>query len=73
VNNLLPKCLVCGETPERGLAAGIFLCRRFLCDSCGAHIAALCPGEKDYAEVARRLRRLWERPDGEKAQRSRRP
>lgn len=37
--NLLPVCLVCEETPIRGIRDGIILAGRFICEMCQQELA----------------------------------
>ena len=35
---ILPVCMLCKKTPERGLAEGICICGNFICSECEREI-----------------------------------
>jgi hypothetical protein len=58
-DNLLPKCLICENTPSGGIADGVFIGKRFLCASCEIRIVTLRWNDEDYQFYSQGLRRLW--------------
>ncbi len=38
MNNLYPKCSICGQTPSKGLHDGFRLAKRFICSRCETQI-----------------------------------
>ncbi|MGF7185215.1 hypothetical protein GGQ84_001301 [Desulfitispora alkaliphila] len=57
--NLVPKCIICEQVPEKGIVEGVFLNRKFICDSCEEHIANVMPGDQHYDEIVEKIRLIW--------------
>ena len=34
MGEILPVCMVCGQVPDKGIAGGFFIRRKFLCERC---------------------------------------
>jgi len=58
-SNLLPVCLVCGETPAGGIRGGIMILRKFLCHRCEDDITGLTLEHPRYEQVKEQLKKLW--------------
>ncbi len=59
-SNLLPVCLVCGETPPVGIRGGIVFNRHFLCHKCERELVGLGNQDHRYGEFVNSLKGLWE-------------
>lgn len=58
-DNLIPKCIVCGSTPYKGLHGGIFIGKYFLCYTCEEEILRLESGDRSYQYYLRGLKQIW--------------
>ena len=58
-DNLLPKCIVCGSTPYKGIHGGIWIGKQFLCFSCEAAIVQLDAGDDYYKFYMESLKQIW--------------
>lgn len=58
-DNILPKCIICGETPAGGISQGILIGRKFLCTSCERAIVGLGWNDEDYEYYVNRLKQVW--------------
>ena len=58
MNNLYPKCSICGVTPPEGLYDGIRLTGKFICSGCENHIIAVAPYTEGYCENVQTVRKL---------------
>ena len=56
---LLPVCVVCGETPPKGIAGGIVVSRCFICTRCEKEIVRSRVGDSRYSEIKEGLKRIW--------------
>ena len=56
---LLPVCVVCGETPPKGIAGGIVVSRCFICTRCEKEIVRSQVGDSRYSEIKEGLKRIW--------------
>ncbi len=57
--NLLPVCLVCHRTPDRGIRDGLVLGGKFICYACEQEIVSLRGDELTYGRVIDRLKEVW--------------
>ncbi|HEX3015260.1 MAG TPA: sigma factor G inhibitor Gin [Desulfobacteria bacterium] len=57
--NLLPVCIICGQTPSLGIMDGVILKGKFLCSNCEQHILSLEVDSADYEQVVEKLRPIW--------------
>jgi len=48
MGEILPVCIVCGRIPKKGIAGGIFIRRRFLCESCENMLLTAAYESQDY-------------------------
>lgn len=58
-DNLIPKCIVCGSTPYKGIHGGIFIGKHFLCYTCEEEILRLESGDRAYQYYLRGLKQIW--------------
>ncbi|MDA8442504.1 MAG: hypothetical protein M0Z55_09025 [Peptococcaceae bacterium] len=58
-SNLLPKCILCGETPPMGIMDGVVLRSKFLCHGCEQKILDLDTCSIDYDAIIEKLKILW--------------
>ncbi|WP_366923411.1 sigma factor G inhibitor Gin [Metallumcola ferriviriculae] len=56
---VLPHCIVCGETPIYGFKDGIFIKRRFICSSCETIIIGMHSGDQYYNDVINSIKKIW--------------
>ncbi|MEW6663276.1 MAG: sigma factor G inhibitor Gin [Bacillota bacterium] len=54
--NLLPVCLVCEETPVKGIRDGIILAGRFICERCQQELTIPGMPERRYYSVVQKFR-----------------
>ncbi|ADY54538.1 Sigma-G inhibitor, Gin [Syntrophobotulus glycolicus DSM 8271] len=47
MNNIYPKCMICGKNPEQGLHDGLWLYRKFICSNCENSLISV-EEQKDY-------------------------
>ena len=48
MGEILPVCIICGKVPKKGIAGGIFIRRRFLCEDCENMLLTAANGSHDY-------------------------
>ena len=58
---LLPVCMICEQTPFRGIAGGILVSGRFLCTRCEREIVNIQVDDSRYAHLREKLKKLWAR------------
>ncbi len=58
---LLPVCMICEQTPPRGIAGGILVSGRFLCARCECEIVSVQVDDSRYAQLREKLKKLWAR------------
>lgn len=58
-DNLIPKCIVCGSTPYKGIHGGIFIGKEFLCYTCEGEIVLLESGSEGYEYYLKGLKEIW--------------
>ncbi|MGI6553947.1 MAG: sigma factor G inhibitor Gin [Bacillota bacterium] len=58
-DNLLPKCVICGFTPYKGIHGGILIGKNFLCSSCERAIVQLKSDDDYYQYYINRLKKMW--------------
>jgi hypothetical protein len=58
MNNIYPKCFVCGQTPGNGLYDGIRLNRKLICSRCEDHIISTESGTMEYLENIRHIKEI---------------
>ncbi|HHV35797.1 MAG: sigma factor G inhibitor Gin [Syntrophaceticus sp.] len=56
---LLPICLICEETPPRGIAGGIMVSGSFLCMRCEKEIVRTRVGDSRYFDLKEKIKRIW--------------
>lgn len=59
LDNLYPKCICCGETPELGIMGGIVIWGRFVCDECQDRLADAEIGEPLYDRMVEAVKEMW--------------
>ena len=64
-NNLFPRCLICGVTPETGIIGGVQLRKRFLCSECQERILNASIEDPFYILMKEGLKELWWPPVSE--------
>lgn len=57
---LLPRCRLCEEVPLQGIRGGFLIGGMFICRKCEAMIIRLQVGTREYEDVLRKIRKLWE-------------
>lgn len=57
---LLPRCKLCEEVPADGIRGGYLISGMFICRACETMIIRLQVGSRDYDELLRRIKKLWE-------------
>lgn len=50
MNNIYPKCFICGQAPGNGLYDGVRLNHKFICSRCEEHIVGTNSGTAAYLE-----------------------
>lgn len=60
-DNLYPKCICCGGTPEAGIVGGILIWGRFICDGCQESLVNAEIGDQAYDQVMEALKETWGR------------
>jgi hypothetical protein len=58
---LLPVCMICEQTPPKGIAGGMLVSGRFLCARCEREIVRVQVGDTRYAQLKEKLKKLWAR------------
>ncbi len=58
-DNLIPKCIVCGSTPYKGIHGGIFIGKEFLCYTCEEEIVLLESGDERSQYYLNGLKVIW--------------
>lgn len=58
---LLPVCMVCEQTPPTGIAGGMLVSGRFLCNRCEREIVRIQVGDSRYTQLKEKLKKLWAR------------
>ncbi len=58
---LLPVCVICEQTPARGITEGILVSGRFLCTRCEEEIVCAQVGETRYFDLKEKIKRIWAR------------
>jgi hypothetical protein len=56
LDNLLPKCILCREVPERGIADGFVLIGQFICSGCEQKLLTLDYNDPLYAMMVQTLK-----------------
>jgi hypothetical protein len=56
---LLPICVICGETPPRGIAGGMVVSGCFLCTRCENEIVRSRVGDSHYSQIKEKLKKIW--------------
>ncbi|KUO60484.1 MAG: hypothetical protein APF84_06400 [Gracilibacter sp. BRH_c7a] len=58
MNNLYPKCSICGQTPAKGLRDGFRLANRFICSRCETQIVVTNIEAVEYERNIQNIRKL---------------
>ena len=58
-DNLLPKCIVCDDTPQGGIKEGILVSRRFICFTCERKIIKSTIDDHEYLYYKECLKKVW--------------
>ncbi|RNC28650.1 MAG: hypothetical protein AWM53_01310 [Candidatus Dichloromethanomonas elyunquensis] len=58
MNNIFPKCAICGENPKNGLFDGIRLANRLICSYCEGSIIASQPDTSEYQSIVNCIKRI---------------
>jgi len=58
---LLPVCMICEQTPPKGIAEGMLVSGRFLCARCEREIVRVRVGDSRYTQLKEKLKKLWAR------------
>ncbi len=56
---LLPRCVICEETPPGGIAGGIVVSGCFLCTRCEKEIVRLRIDDSRYANLKEKIKKMW--------------
>jgi hypothetical protein len=56
---LLPVCVVCEQTPAKGIAGGMVVSGQFLCDKCEQEIVKTQVGDSRYGLIKEKIKKLW--------------
>lgn len=48
---ILPRCKICGNVPEKGIAGGMKFRRAFICNECEKKIVSLDVGSQEYQMI----------------------
>jgi hypothetical protein len=56
---LLPVCVICEETPPRGIAGGIMVSGSFLCMRCEKEIVRTRVGDRRYFDLKEKIKKIW--------------
>jgi len=58
MDNLLPKCILCKEVPERGIADGFVLIGQFICSGCEQKLLTLNYDDPIYTMMVQTLKEI---------------
>jgi hypothetical protein len=58
LNNIYPKCHICGNTPSKGLFDGFRLEGKFICAVCEAGILVSDMGTQEYQTYMQSIREI---------------
>lgn len=58
MNNLYPKCSICGGTPTEGLYDGFRLAKKFICSRCENRIVITSMDTLEYLDNVYSIRKL---------------
>ncbi|NLI91706.1 MAG: hypothetical protein GX434_05715 [Peptococcaceae bacterium] len=58
MNNVFPKCVICGNHPENGLYDGIRLASRFICSVCEDNIIQSNAHTNEYQDIVQAVKRI---------------
>jgi hypothetical protein len=56
---LLPVCMICEQTPPRGIAGGIVVSGCFLCTACEKEIVQTRVGDRRYCDIKEKIKKIW--------------
>lgn len=56
---LLPVCVVCDQTPPRGIGGGILVSGHFLCTRCEQEIVRARVGDGRYFQIKEKIKKIW--------------
>ena len=56
---LLPVCVVCEQTPPRGIADGIVVSGCFLCLRCEKEIVRIRVDDRRYFDLKEKIKKIW--------------
>lgn len=56
---LLPRCSICNNVPEHGIADGLKLRHAFICKACEERIVLVDVGSMDYEFLMEKIKKLW--------------
>jgi len=57
-DNLLPKCILCKEVPERGIVDGFILIGQFICTGCEQRLLTLDYSDPTYTMMVQTLKEV---------------
>lgn len=58
-DNLYPRCICCGETPILGIAGGVVVWHRFVCDGCQSSLVSAEVDSPFYSRMLEAIKGLW--------------
>lgn len=58
MDNIYPKCCLCGCTPSKGLYDGLRLNGKFICSDCEEHIMEVEIGSEEYYRSIQNMRAI---------------
>ncbi|MDH7478404.1 MAG: sigma factor G inhibitor Gin [Syntrophomonadaceae bacterium] len=58
-DNLYPRCICCGETPILGIAGGVVVWHRFVCDGCQSNLVSAEIDSPFYSQMLEAIKGLW--------------
>lgn len=58
LDNLLPKCILCKEVPNRGIAGGFLLTGQFICTDCEEKLLTLEYDDPTYNMMVQKLKEV---------------
>lgn len=57
-DNLLPKCILCKEVPNEGIAGGFILTGQFICIGCEQRLLTLDYDDPAYSMMVQKLKEV---------------
>ncbi|MFZ7102167.1 MAG: sigma factor G inhibitor Gin [Peptococcaceae bacterium] len=65
-DNVLPKCILCREVPQLGIADGFILVGQFVCSKCEQQLLTLSYNDPTYKMMVQKLKEIIYSPKSKK-------